>query len=107
MNGGLRQFFFNTTGVLAPEAISGLDAVGMPHAAQVLERATRFFGTPYPRIRSERLKRVLWDGADSFAELSLELEEYLETEAGGWEKAADAYALSSEPNQSLERSREG
>ena len=37
INGGLRQFFLNTTGVLAPEAVSGLEAIGMLRASQVLE----------------------------------------------------------------------
>jgi hypothetical protein len=42
-NGGLRQYFQNSTGILAPEAIAGFRLVGWPAVADVLERATRLF----------------------------------------------------------------
>ncbi len=54
-NGGFHQFFYNPTGVLAPEAEQGLHAVGMPAAADIAGRAMLMFGTPYPRERAQRL----------------------------------------------------
>src|SRR5262245_46639863 len=54
-NGGLFQFFFNSTGILAPEAVSGLNTVGATELADILAEAMRHFGDIYPRVRSERV----------------------------------------------------
>ncbi len=53
-NGGFHQFFFNSTGVLAPEAVAGLKAIGMPQTANVVAEAMASFGEPFPRDREER-----------------------------------------------------
>ncbi len=57
-NGGLYQFFGNSTGVLAPEALEGLRAIGLPEWVEILAKARHFFGTAYPRDRTER-RRLL------------------------------------------------
>jgi Domain of unknown function (DUF4375) len=57
-NGGFHQFFHNSTGVLAPEAIEGFRFLGMLSAARIASRATRWFGDPYPRARGDRIKRL-------------------------------------------------
>jgi hypothetical protein len=53
-NGGLHQFLSNTTGLLAPEAVEGFRAIGLPELAEVVAEAMEFFGTPYPRGRADR-----------------------------------------------------
>jgi hypothetical protein len=57
-NGGLHQFFSNSTGVLAPEAAAAFRRIGFADAAGILERAMAFFGTPYPREQEVRLERL-------------------------------------------------
>lgn len=57
-NGGLHQFFMNPTGVLAPEAVEALRRIGLPDAADVLQRASDFFGVPYPRQQQDRVDRL-------------------------------------------------
>ena len=71
-NGGFRQFFGNSTGVLAPEAVEGFRAIGLPECAELLAEAMRYFGVPYPRERVERQTRLseLTGECDSFAELN-------------------------------------
>lgn len=58
-NGGLHQFFHNPTGVLAPEAVEGLEAIGASKAAAVVREAMTMLGLPYPRSREKRIAR-LW-----------------------------------------------
>src|SRR5438105_3105405 len=47
-NGGLHQFFSNSTGVLAPEALVGFRAIGITEWADIVAEAMRFFGESYP-----------------------------------------------------------
>jgi hypothetical protein len=54
MNGGFNQFFSNSTGVLAPEALTGYRAIGLPECAQVVATAIARFGQRYPRSRKAR-----------------------------------------------------
>lgn len=68
-NGGLLQFFWNSTGVIAPEAIEGLVAVGMPRLAAVLSHATMLLGSPYPRDRDDRWDALLVASGKSASEL--------------------------------------
>jgi hypothetical protein len=97
-NGGLHQFFFNSTGVLAPEAVEGFRAIGLAEWAECLAKAMRFFGSPYPRGRAERQemlhsrrggKRVEWD---PFYRLDERFFAWLHAEPHRWERAADRYA---------------
>jgi hypothetical protein len=53
-NGGLMQFFINSTGILAPEAVSALRRMRLPEAAEALRRAVELFGSPYPRDKKDR-----------------------------------------------------
>lgn len=53
-NGCLRQFFHNTTGIFAPEAVVGFELLGFPECARALREAMALFGVPYPRGRWER-----------------------------------------------------
>jgi hypothetical protein len=58
-NGGFLQFFWNSTGILAPEAIEGFNAIGMPNLASIVSEATRFLGAPFPRSRDDRWDALL------------------------------------------------
>lgn len=97
-NGGLNQFFHNSTGVLAPEAALGYEAIGLPLLGSVVRRAMVFFSSPYPREREERQELLdsyehahplAWD---PFEKLDDEFFDLLKNEGGGWEIAADEYA---------------
>src|SRR5271170_7900760 len=48
-NGGFTQFFWNSTGVLAPEAVKGFEAISQPQLANVLSQAMALLGAPYLR----------------------------------------------------------
>ena len=98
-NGGFDQYFSNSTGVLAPEAVSAFRALGMPMSATAIEHAMAFFDSPYPRERSERedaLEAAFEasddDEYDPFGDLNDSFFELLDTENGGFEEAADKYA---------------
>jgi hypothetical protein len=43
-NGGFGQFFSNSTGVLAPEAVEGFRQIGQPQVAAVVESAMELLG---------------------------------------------------------------
>lgn len=68
-NGGFDQFFLNSTGVLAPEAVSGFRAIGLMDAADVVAVAISRFGGNYPRdqdVRNEAMKSLPNDGSTAF-----------------------------------------
>ena len=95
-NGGLHQFFSNTTGLLAPEAVEGFRAIGAAGWAKILTDAMKHFSTPYPRDRDDRAEllpmrqrraRETWD---PFYKLD---ERFYESEDNdNWEDLANAYA---------------
>ena len=58
LNGGLSQFFGNSAGVLAPEAVEAYKILGMPLLAAALQGAMDWFGAPYPRERESREARL-------------------------------------------------
>ncbi|HEV2132983.1 MAG TPA: DUF4375 domain-containing protein [Terracidiphilus sp.] len=58
-NGGLLQFFWNSTGIMAPEAIEGFQAIGMLELASVIRAAAAPLGAPYPRDRDDRWDAML------------------------------------------------
>ncbi|HWE95948.1 MAG TPA: DUF4375 domain-containing protein [Tepidisphaeraceae bacterium] len=92
-NGGFHQFFSNPTGVLAPEAAAGFGAIGMPRCAAIVSDAMTRLGNPYPRdqmLRRAKLADV--GGTESFRGLDKRFYDELESESGGFSKAADAYA---------------
>lgn len=98
MNGGLGQFFLNSTGVLAPEAVEGFNSIGMKNCASTLQEAMKFFGDKYPRDRSLR-EDVFEDFYEKHGEDAIPIEELedkmateLEDECGGYEEAANEYA---------------
>jgi hypothetical protein len=124
-NGGLLQFFWNRTGVMAPEAADGFNAIGLPRLASVLTTATATLGSPYPRQRDERwdallvssgrseeeLKRIFEESPNlylafanavkplSFDPMQKQIWELADTENGGFEDAATKYAQANHPIQ--------
>jgi hypothetical protein len=94
-NGGFHQFFYNSTGVLGPEAHDAYAALGMPHLAAVVREALGVLGEPYPFERQERqatlaaLSRTALQRLESLDE---RFYEHANSEAGGWETAADRWA---------------
>jgi len=58
VNGGLEQYFSNSTGILAPEAVLGFQRIGKPELAAALQKAMALLGEPYPRERKERGERL-------------------------------------------------
>lgn len=109
-NGGLLQFFGNTTGLLAPEALSGFLAIGLRDTADVVKEAMEYFGTPYPRDRATRIdalpasardyfgfsgsmdKPRARDEWDPFALLDIRFSDATDVRIGFFDTAADAYA---------------
>lgn len=97
-NGGFKQFFENSTGVLAPEAAAAFETIGMPELGSLVRRAMAFFGSEYTRDRSRRIK--ILDhyrdahpiALDPFDGMNEEFFRLIEAEAGGWDAAADRYA---------------
>ena len=95
-NGGFHQFFWNSTGVLAPEAAIAFETIGMPKTASLVKQGMDWFDNPYPRqTRTRRQKLTLIDRKTQFRGLDDEFFLLWRSENGGFLKAADAYALSS------------
>ena len=95
-NGGFQQFFGNSTGVLAPEAVAGYRALGLPKVAATVARAMNCFGNSYPRDRGMRcamidqLSSTSPGGKTPFDELDEQYYSLLPDDAFG--RAADTYA---------------
>ncbi len=73
-NGGLHQFFWNPTGILAPEAVKGFQAICFDKIAKNLQEAMRFFGEEYPReqrIRIEMLDKIRGTAREDFDPFSM------------------------------------
>ncbi len=98
--GGFEQFFSTSTGVLAPEAVAGFRAMGLPDLAEVVEQAMDVFPEPYPRdrdIRNEVLGQKLSARQnDLFGKLDRKFVELLSSSDGEtsdrFEAAANRYA---------------
>jgi hypothetical protein len=91
LNGGFAQFFWNSTGVVAPEAVRGFRALGQPKTAETLQRALARFGPAYLRDDNER-RRIFPDPVHpAFDDLTDEFVDCLYAENGGFDAAADEY----------------
>lgn len=100
-NGGFHQFFYNSTGVLSPEALAGFKIVGMPETAAVVAEAMAKLPDPYPRdrfLRQQALDELDPEDLDEeddwespFDDLDDRFYDLYEKENGGWD-AIDRYA---------------
>ena len=86
-NGGFHQFFFNSTGVLAHEAVEGFHAIEMHTTANLIETAMRLLGDPYPRERLERQARLGKMDKQILEPLNDEFFKLIGQENGGFQKA--------------------
>jgi len=96
-NGGFEQFFHNSTGVLAPEAVAAFMSIGLPKLGSVVESAMGLLGRPYRRERDARLAALEMlqgtnPGRDVFDAYDNQFFQLIDQEGGGWEAAADNYA---------------
>lgn len=99
LNGGLGQFFSNSTGVLAPEAVDAFNKLGMPKCARAITGAMRFFGNEYSRdhlLREKYFERFFEESGEDgipFEEYEDLIADLIEEENGGFWKAANDYAI--------------
>src|SRR5262245_8118874 len=92
-SGGFHQFFYNGTGVLAPEAVEGFRAIGLFDCAEIIQQAMRLFGEEYPRDRGERLEALDQElDQKIFRPLDDRFFALLEVATDRFEHAADEYA---------------
>ena len=95
-NGGMHQLFWNDTGVLVPEAISGFRALNLDILADPLANAAKLLASPYPRECPPRRKILETMPSDAFRAFDdiffAQLDPYKSPNA--YEHAADAYAQS-------------
>jgi hypothetical protein len=70
-NGGLLQLFYNSTGILVPEAIEAFKALEMHQTVDILRRAASPLGTQYPRGAEERQDALLRASGKTPEELQL------------------------------------
>jgi len=92
-NGGFYQFFYNSTGILAPHAVSSFQLLSMPQSAGLVQQAINWFEQPYPRERRARLQQLKnVEGKKQFYSLDDKFYPLIREENGGFTKAADAYA---------------
>ena len=91
-NGGFNQFFANSTGVLAPEAIEGFKAIGQDFVANLIQQACSLFGEPFPRERLLRQSKLEAIDLALLKSLNQKFYGIIGSENGGFEAAADNYA---------------
>lgn len=96
LNGGLQQFFYNDSGVLAPEAVQAFHALGLPKLAAGVESAMQWFGSSYPREREARQAALVVneDEIYPFDTLDDEVMKCIYEENGGLESTALSYVQS-------------
>jgi glycosyltransferase involved in cell wall biosynthesis len=100
-NGGFQQFFAGAAGVMAPESVAGLRALGLEDNARLLEKAIARLGKPYPRAADQRnrqldlLNRKAARGQSPFSDVDEPFLRALRAHAGGFDGVAAAYARQS------------
>lgn len=62
LNGSVEQFFYNSAGVLAPDVVIALRAMGLEKHAATLQRGIDLFPKPYPRDSEVRRAILEADG---------------------------------------------
>ena len=80
------------TGVLAPEAVQGFHAIGQHKVAETVQAAMDVLGSPYPRDHGLRETILSRFSPRSFDALNEQFYALLDSEAGGFDAAADDYA---------------
>lgn len=70
LNGGVEQFFLNSSGTLAPDVVEALAAIGLPKHAAAVQKGIERFPKPYPRQRDTRWAAIQAGGEDFSAALN-------------------------------------
>lgn len=96
-NGGFLQLFSGAAGVLAPESVIGLRALGLGPSADIVEQAMALLGRTYPREMDKRHRLVearkrQRKQANPFADLDERFFESLRRHPGGFNAVAADYA---------------
>jgi hypothetical protein len=93
-NGGFAQLFGSSAGMLVPEAIVALRAIGLPENADLMAEAAGIFGKSYPREHDKRRRALaVWARkGKSFADLDEKFFAALKAHPGGFDAVAAAYA---------------
>ena len=99
-NGGFHQFFWNSTGVLAPEAVEGFRVIGQAQVAALIEKGMSLFGRVYPRDRNDRQAQLAEVSRSSLDALDQIFYSLIDSEGGGFMVAADRYTETSPPTSS-------
>lgn len=97
-NGGFHQFFWNSTGVLAPEAVEGFRMIGQAQVAALIGKGMSLFGSVYPRDRNDRQAQLAEVSRSSLDALDETFYSLIDSEGGGFTAAADRYAATAPPN---------
>ena len=90
-NGGFKQLFGNSTGVLSPEAVQGFHLISMPKTAALLVAAMEQLATPFPRERPERQALLAHLPKRFFDELERKFYAELDAENGGFTVAVSSF----------------
>ncbi len=72
-NGGLMQFFINSTGILAPEAVAALRRMRLSQAAEALNLAVALFGSSYPRNKEDRCRILRAKAGLKFEDMEIQM----------------------------------
>jgi hypothetical protein len=96
-NGGLLQLFSSSAGVLAPEALAGLQALGLPENAAIVAEAMKTLGPTYPRDHKRRNRALdtvkrRTKTENPYAALEDRFFTALKSHPGGFDKVAATYA---------------
>jgi hypothetical protein len=96
-NGGLLQLFSSSAGVLVPEALTALQALGLPENAAIVAEAMKSLGAAYPRDQKRRnraldniKRRAKTD--NPYAVLDERFFTALKAHPGGFDAVAASYA---------------
>ncbi len=91
-NGGFHQFFNNTAGTLAPEAVEGFMAINQPRLAALVTQAMEKLSCPDVRDFRARWAALERLPKDPFRELDDQYYELRAIDGGGFEYAIEQYA---------------
>jgi len=96
-NGGFHQFFWNTTGIVAPEALEGFRAIGAQELAEIVAEAMARLGRIYSRDRRDRQIALAslqagWRSGEVFEDLDHRFYAWLDSMPNGWHDLADEFA---------------
>lgn len=92
-DGGFRGFFSSPEGIMGPEAIAGLRAMGMVNAGAVVQKAANLLGRDFPRDLAER-RRAVEANIAALSALDAEFTQLLAVEEGGIDNATNRLARS-------------